>query len=113
MLDYDRYWDQVRRDKALMDERDAVRAELDATHAKLDATHAKLDATHAELDATHAKLDATHAKLDAATAERDAAIEKLKQDKIQSARQMKADGMAAETIAKYTGLSTAEIDKLK
>ena len=28
------------------------------------------------------------------------------------ARQMKADGLAAELIAKYTGLSTDEIEKL-
>ena len=64
MLDYDRYWDQVRRDKALM-------------------------------------------------AERDAAVEKLKQDKLQTARQMKADGWVVETIAKYTGLSAAEIEELQ
>ena len=51
MLDYDRYWDQVRRDKALMD----------------------------DLEDAHAKLDAATAKLDATTAERDAAVEKLRQ----------------------------------
>jgi predicted transposase/invertase (TIGR01784 family) len=49
------------------------------------------------------------AERDAANAERDAAVEKLKQDKLQSARQMKGDGMAAETIAKYTGLTVDEI----
>ena len=80
MLAYDRYWDQVRLDKALVDERDAARAELDETNARLEA----------------------------ATAERDAAVEKL----LQSARQMKADGMVVETIAKYTGLSADEIAAL-
>ena len=39
---------------------------------------------------------------------RDAAVEKLRQ----SARQMKADGMAVETIAKYTGLTDDEINAL-
>ena len=39
---------------------------------------------------------------------RDAAVEKLRQ----SARQMKADGMAVETIAKYTGLTADEIARL-
>ena len=39
---------------------------------------------------------------------RDAAVEKLRQ----SARQMKADGMSVQTIAKYTGLTADEIDKL-
>ena len=31
---------------------------------------------------------------------------------LEAARQMKADGMSVETIAKYTGLSVAEIGKL-
>ena len=39
---------------------------------------------------------------------RDAAVEKLRQ----SARQMKADGMAVETIAKYTGLTAPLIETL-
>ena len=74
MLDYDRYWDQVRRDKALMDD-----------------------------------LDEAHTKLNAANARADAAVEQLRQDKLHSARQMKADGMPVETIARYTGLSADEI----
>ena len=36
----------------------------------------------------------------------------LKEGKLETARQMKADGMAVETIAKYTGLSAAEIAAL-
>ena len=106
MLDYDRYWDQVRRDKALMAERDAARAELEEIHEKLDAANEKLDAANE-------KLDAATAERDAATAERDVAVEKLKQDKLQTARQMKADGWVVETIAKYTGLSAAEIEELQ
>ena len=39
--------------------------------------------------------------------------EGLKEGKMESARKMKADGMPVETIAKYTSLSAAEIDKLK
>ena len=120
MLDYDRYWDQVRRDKALMDEREAAIAERDAARAELDETHAKLDETHAKLDETHAKLDEAHAKLaeafaerDAATARADAAVEKLRQDKLQTARNLKAMNLASEQIAAATGLSVAEIDTLK
>ena len=45
MLAYDRYWDQVRLDKALVDERDAARAELDETNAKLDAAVEQLRQT--------------------------------------------------------------------
>ena len=94
MLDYDRYWDQVRRDKALMDERDAARAELDETNAKLDAATAELDAATAELDA--------------AVTERDAAVEKL----LHTARKMKDKGFAVSDIAELTGLTADEIARL-
>ena len=105
MLDYDRYWDQVRRDKALMDERDAARAELDETNAKLDAAHAKLDAATA-------RADAATARADAATARADAAEAKLRQDKLQTARNLKSMNLTAEQIATATGLAATEIEKL-
>ena len=35
-----------------------------------------------------------------------------KEGKLETARQMKADGMTVENITKYTGLSSAEIDRL-
>ena len=85
MLAYDKFWDRV--------SREATR--------------------EANLKEAEERLGAMTAKLDAANARADAAVEKLRQDKIQSARQMKADGMAVKTIAKYTGLSAAEIGKLK
>ena len=88
MLDYDRYWDQVRRDKALMDD-------LEDAHAKLDA----------DLEDAHAKLDAATARLDATTAERDAAVEKLRQ----TVRNFKAMNLAVEQIAKATGLTVEEV----
>ena len=47
-------------------------------------------------------------KIPVLKAKLDAAVEKLRQ----SARQMKADGLPVETIAKYTGLTVAEIAAL-
>ena len=115
MLDYDRYWDQVRRDKALMDERDAARAELDETNAKRDAAHAKLDAATARADAATARADAATAERDAATARADEAtaradeaLEKLRQ----TARNLKSMNLTAEQIAAATGLAATEIEKL-
>ena len=55
-----------------------------------------------------ADMKAAIAERDAEKARADAAVEKFRQ----SARQMKADGMAVETIAKYTGLTAAEIAAL-
>ena len=55
-----------------------------------------------------AALAAATAERDAATARADAAVEKLHQ----AVRQMKADGLTAETIAKYTGMTAAEVDSL-
>ena len=108
MLDYDRYWDQVRRDKALMDERDAARAELDETNAKRDAAHAKLDAATARADAATAERDAATARADEATARADEALEKLRQ----TARNLKSMNLTAEQIAAATGLAATEIEKL-
>ena len=87
MLDYDRYWDQVRRDKALMDD---------------------LDEAHAKLDAANTKLDAANTKLDAANAE----LEKLRQDKLQTARNLKSMNLTNEQIAAATGLTAEEISTL-
>ena len=73
----------------------------------------RLPQVEAERDAEKVRADAEKVRADAEKARADAAVEKLKQDKIQSALQMKADGMVVETIAKYTGLSAAEIEKFK
>ena len=54
------------------------------------------------------RLAEAEAKFDAEKARADAAVEKLRQ----SARQMKADGMAVQTIVKYTGLTADEIAAL-
>ena len=94
MYAYDRFWDYASR-KA-------------TEEAGMKAAIAERDAAVAERDAAVAERDAANAERDAANAQRDATVEKLRQ----SARQMKTDGMAVETIAKYTGLSTAEIAAL-
>ena len=86
MLAYDRYWDQVRRDKALMDD---------------------LEDAHAKLDAATAKLDAATAKLDATTAERDAAVEKLRQ----AVRNFKAMNLPFEQIAEATGIPLKQLEE--
>jgi predicted transposase/invertase (TIGR01784 family) len=39
-------------------------------------------------------------------------IEGKKEEKIETARKMLADGLPIETISKYTGLTTKEIEKL-
>ncbi len=69
LLDYDRYWDQVRRDKALMDERDAARVELDETYAKLDAAVEKLRQTARNLKAMNLTIEQIAAATGLAAAE--------------------------------------------
>ena len=87
MAAYDGYWDAVRIEATIMRGLNEARSEL-AEERK--------------------KRNAATAERDAANAERDAAIEKMRQ----SARQMKADGVPMETIAKYTGLAAGEIKAL-
>ena len=94
MLDYDRYWDQVRRDKALMDD--------------LDEMHAKLDAATARADAATAERDTEKARADEATARADEALEKLRQ----TARNLKSMNLTTEQIAAATGLADDEIARL-
>ena len=94
---YDGFVDWLRRERG--------RARREKEFAKKEA---KLGEITAALDAATTALNAATAERDAATAERDAATEKLRQ----SVRQMKADGMALELIAKYTGLTVTEISSL-
>ena len=72
----------------------------------------KIPELEAKFNAAVAKFNAAVAKLNAATEERDAAIEKMRQDKLDIARQMKDDGLPVKTIAKYTGLASDEIKAL-
>ena len=102
---YDRFWDIVSSRRSIAAD---MERRLGAAKAELDALAIELDAAKSKLNAATAERDAATAERDAATAERDAAMGKLRQ----SARQMKADGMAVEIIAKYTGLAAAEIASL-
>ena len=82
MLAYDKFWDRV--------SREATR------EANLKEAEEKLGT--AERDAANARADAAEAK--------------LRQDKLDTARKMKADGLPMGTIAKYTGLAAGEIKAL-
>ncbi len=96
---YDGFWDRV---------------SIEATKkADMDRAVAERDAAVAERDAEKARADAAVARADAAVARADAAVEKLHQDKLQTARNLKAMNLTNEQIAAATGLSAAEIDKLK
>ncbi len=98
MLAYDKFWDRV--------SREATR------EANLKEAEEKLGAMTAERDAAKARADAATAERDAANARADAVEAKMRQDKLDTARKMKADGLPMETIAKYTGLAAGEIKAL-
>ena len=113
--EYDGFWDQVRRNTALMDdvkEAHAIRAKFDAAVAELDAAVARADAAVARADAAVARADAAVAQADVEKARADAAVEKLRQDKLQIARKMKAKGFSSADISEFTGLGTAEIERI-
>ena len=116
---YEGFWDRVSIEttrKRYMAEREAKLAEAEAklaeTAVKLNAANAELNAANAELNAATTERDAEKARADAATAERDAAVEKLRQDKLQTARNLKALNLTIEQIAAATGLAASEIEKL-
>ena len=90
----------------------ATETKLNATETRLNATETKLNVAETKLNAVETRLSATETKLEVAEAERDAAIEKLRQDKLQTARNLKSMNLANEQIAAVTGLSAAEVAAL-
>ena len=72
----------------------------------------RLAEAEAKLDAAKAERDVAKAERDAAVAERDAVLEKLRLDKLSTARKMKNRGFAAADIVDLTGLTADEIAKL-
>ena len=115
MAAYDGFWDYVSRRKGELAELERTAKELERASKELEraagAVRAR-DAALAERDAEKARADAATAKLDAATAERDAAIEKMRQDKLDTARNLKAMNLSVEQIATATGLTADEITAL-
>ena len=87
IYEYDMFWDRVRREAT---------------------AEGNMRRTTAALQAAKAELEVVQTERDAATAERDAAVERLRQ----TVRQMKANGLTADVIAKFTGMTSAEIDGL-
>ena len=55
-----------------------------------------------------ALFNAAKAELEVVQTERDAAVQKLHQ----TVRQMKANGLTADVIAKFTGMTSAEIERI-
>ena len=109
MLAYDKFWDRMSREAGRERERrelEAAKAAVAAERETLNAEKVAVAAERETLNAEKVAVAAERETLNAATAERDAAVEKLRQ----SVRQMKADGMAVEVIAKYTGMTPDEIN---
>ena len=119
MYAYDRFWDYASREatkeadwKRARERLDAMNAKISAANAERDAANAERDAANAERDAANAELDAANAELDAANARADAAEAKLLQDKLDTARNLKAMNLTIGQIASATGLTAAEIASL-
>jgi hypothetical protein len=116
---YEGFWDRVSIEttkkvsfERAIAERDAAVARADAAETELNAATAERDAATARADAAETELNAATAERDAATARADAAEAKLQQDKLQTARNLKALKLTNEQIAAATGLSAAEIENL-
>jgi predicted transposase/invertase (TIGR01784 family) len=90
----------------------AAVAKLDAVTACADAATARADAATARADAATARADAATARADAATARADEAEAKLRQDKLETARNLKTMNLTIEQIAAATGLAVDEIKTL-
>ena len=103
--EYDGFWDQVRRNSAIMDDLKEAKEGLAKIAAERDAAAAERDAATAERDAVAAERDAAAAERDAAAARADAAQEQLRK----TAAALKARGIGHDDIAAITGLSAEEV----
>ena len=117
MRAYDKFWDFVSRQKSIEGDNrrkmEKANAELENANAKLEETNAKLEETNAKLEKAKVELEKTNAKLEKANAKAEEAEAKLKQEKLDTARRLKAVNiMSTEQIAEITGLSIAEIAPL-
>ena len=92
LMGYDLFWDGVRVQRTIL---------ADAERSRKAALKAGHDEGMAEGRAQGKAEGLAQGK-----------AEGMRLGKLETARQMKADGMAVEAIAKYTGLSVSEIDKL-
>ena len=129
MYAYDRFWDYAsrkateeadmkaalaKRDEAIA-KRDAALAQADAAVTERDAAIAQADEAIAERDVVKAERDMVKAERDMVKTERDAAkaeLEKLRQDKIDTARNLKVMNLTSEQIAAAIGLTADEIAAL-
>ena len=80
--------------------------------AKVVKANAKAEEAEAKAEEAEAKAEEAEAKVVEAEAKAEEAEAKAEQQKIDTARKMKADGMTADLIAKYTGLEIKEIEAL-
>ena len=91
MLAYDKFWDRASRERTFQ---------------------VNLERALAERDAANARADAIKAQADAERARADAAAAKLRQDKLQTARTLKAMNLTDGQIAAATGLTADEVAAL-
>ena len=112
MAAYDGFWDYVSRRREEVAEAESAARARDAALAERNAALAERNAALTERNAALAERDAAVARVDAATARADAAMEKLRQDKQQTARNLKAMNLSIEQIATVTGLTADEIKAL-
>ena len=99
MWAYDKFWDRVSTQRTY-EEEIKQKAEEWVRQAK-----AKVEQAEAKVEQAEAKVEQAEAKAEQAEA-------KAKLQKTESARTMKTDNMPIDLIAKYTGLSKEEIERL-
>ena len=105
MAAYNGFWDRMSREAT-------KQANMDRAFAERDAEKTRADAAEVRADAAEARADAAEARADAAEARADAAETKLLQDKLDTARNLKAMNLSVAQIAKATGLPKKQIKGL-
>ena len=121
MRTYDKFWDRVSTQRTFEEEikqkaeeeaqrkaEEKVKEAQKKAEVMIKEAEAKAEEANAKAEEAEAKTKEAEAK----TKEAEAKVEEAEKQKIDTARKMKTDGMTAELIAKYTGLTIEEIEGL-
>ena len=115
MRAYDKFWDNVSVQKTLDNEYKRKSAELEQIKKEIRQKQIEIteEKNRAEQERNRAEQERNRAEQEKNRAEQaESQLLEMKQEKMNLAKKMKADGLSAEIIQKYSGLTPEEISAL-
>jgi len=108
MRAYDKFWDSISVQKTLNNEYRRTQERLERANARIVEAEAKAEEAEAKAEEAEAKAEEAEAKAE----EAEAKAEKLEQEKLETARKLKALMMPPAQIAEIVGLTIEQVNSL-